>query len=132
MTSTIKRKEDYYVPGDMISLQNVPETWAGILTASSKVLYFTIPVGKSLEKISSISFSSLGGSIRGVSGYMDTSNCVFFDADTSKITASYDSYNVRKSNDYAITLQFAYNTAFNVTNNSPAMFTANYATIVFS
>lgn len=123
--SKIPKQVQGFKAGDTYTV-NSAQNFAGILTSSKTALLFTIPVPYSLEKVSSVRWTALNGSIRSMGGYIGTANADFLTQEGMTVYAG-------KSGNYAVTLTINLDTATSVANNNtPVMFTSNNFSMTFS
>lgn len=92
----------------------------GFITSGTKRATVVLQVPKSLENISTVTITAMSGSIRGISGYVDSTT------DATNLKTTY-TCTASKESDNAILIVIDKSTAFtNATNNTPATV---YATI---
>lgn len=115
--------ELYYKPGDKINF-DFNFAVGALITASTKILYFTIITPKKLTNISSITCNSLRAEIRGISGYLNSASGYNEYVGTTGYTV-----NCTKSSDCSITVYIQKSSAWtNVTNNTPVALIFNNLT----
>lgn len=113
-----------YLPGDSYS-SNSNLQLCGIVTASTKELDFTIALPKSLTNITGVSVTSMTGSLRGISGYLNS------DSSNINLVSTYTVSAVLTGVNY-VRIRAVSTTAFtNTINNTPAYFWGNL-TMIFS
>lgn len=121
--------ELFYKPGDKLSIDGTGTGGApftGYVTASTTVLRFMVPVGKSLANITTITCNDCTGGVRGVSGYVDGSR------DNTDWTSGY-TITCTKATDHIVQVQVQKSSAFsNVTNNTPIAYAAASFELEFS
>ena len=122
---------DCYEPGDTFEI-NSAVVLPGIVSGSTKTMYFTLWVDKSMENITSISCTRLHGTIRGDSGYVNGENATT----GNKNYAATSGYTVTayKISNYALTIRVVKSSAFtSITNNRPCTFFSDVGiTLTFS
>lgn len=121
-------KQLFYSSGETLTLSGIPIN--GLVSTSTSVARFHVPVGKSLAKISSITVTALKGGIRSATGgYFnngsDSYDWFSYSGDIS-ITAT-------KAAEHNVQLIISITPAFtNTTNNTPCSMYVNTLTLAFS
>ena len=121
--------ELFYKPGDKLSIDGTDTGGApftGYVTASTTVIRFMVPVGKSLANITTITCNVCTGGIRGISGYVDGSR------DSTDWTSGY-TITCTKATDTIVQVQIKKSSAFSGTkNNTPIAYAAASFELEFS
>ena len=103
----------FYSSGDTLT-HNSYVPYAGMITTSSKWVVFSVPLPKSMANISSVTVTSLVGSMRGVSGYLDGTT-----DETNLLSMGY-TVSTTISDDRMLRILLSKTSAFtNATNNTP-------------
>lgn len=115
----------YYKAGDTYS--GTYMVINGLITSSSKGLRFGLSVPKMLDNITTVTVTSMTGTLRSVLGYIDSDSSIRDVTSLGTVTTT-----IRNSN--YITIAVDASTAFtNVTNNTPIVYYSNSSfTLTFS
>ena len=110
------RPIDCYTKGDTYSTGST-FSCAGILTGSSKTLFFTIPLDKPLLGVTGVTLTNMMGSFRGVSGYVDGGD-KYWQTTSSDYEIVISSINLNN-----ISVRINYTNSLSTPTNTPANFT---------
>lgn len=117
---------DKYHAGDTFATSDLTPI-PGLVTSSTSQIYLTIPVDKSLERISAIRVTRLVGGVRGISGYVNGSSDSYNWLTTSGMTIV-----AYRRSKYLVVVRITKSSALtNVNNNTPVVMLAN-VTLAFS
>lgn len=118
----------HYVAGDTFTF-SVSFPLNGFITSSTKGVRLALYLPKSVANITTITVTECSGTLRGISGYLNSETDNYdFAADTTNYSLV-----ATKVKDNLITLQINKTTAFtNVTNNTPVSFYPNKLTLTFA
>ena len=109
--SYVRLNPVYHKPGDSITLDSY--TASGFVTGGTLSVYLNIETPKMLDNITSFSFTSLTGGLRGIKGYLDGTS------DSTNLKSTY-TLSASKTGSKSIRIQIKKNSAFtNVDNNTP-------------
>lgn len=116
----VAEDEMYFMSGETLTIDTLYNA-LGHLTGSSKDIHFTIPLHKSLTKITSISINSFDLTIRHADGgYL-----------VQRATSIDGTVTVYKGSGNHIRVTLAFNDAFNFTNNAPVSVVINEMVLSF-
>lgn len=102
----------FYSSGDTYST-SVAGVYGGIVTGSTQVVRFNVPLPRSMANIDTISVTSLTGAIRGISGYVDGTG------DSTDLLSAY-TVSAEKVDNRVVRISVTKSSAFsNATNNTP-------------
>lgn len=118
----------HYVAGDTFTF-SVSFPINGFITSSTKGVRLALYLPKSVANITTITVTECSGTLRGISGYLNSESDNYdFAADTTNYSLV-----ATKVKDNLITLQINKTTAYtNVTNNTPVSFYPNKLTLTFA
>lgn len=120
----VKIPRETYLPNEAYTANN-KLLLSGIVTGGTKNLFFTLFLPKLLTNVSTISVSSMTGSLRGVNGYLNSDSSNIDMVNTYTVTAE-------SAGENCVRIGVASSTAFtNTLNNTPAYFWGNL-TLEFS
>lgn len=116
----------YYKSGDTYN-QSESQVINGCLTGSTKSLYFTFFVPKSLKNVTSVTVDKMAGYLRGISGYLNSSSNTF------DLTGSSYTISTNIVSEHQVNITIIASSAFsNATNNTPVAFYCNSFSLSFS
>lgn len=118
MASGIINRESCYATGDTYCTKaGVVLYIPGIITSSTTRFFGSFNVEKSLAAITSVTITSLIGSMRGINGYVDSTS------DSTNLKTKYPNISFEILDNYALTISINKgSTAFsNVSNNTPVI-----------
>lgn len=116
----VAEDEMYFMTGETLTIDTLYNA-LGHLTGSSKDIHFTIPLHKSLDKITSININSFDLTIRHSDGGYIVQRATSIDGTVT----------VYKGNGNHIRVTLAFNNSFNFTNNAPLSVVINEMELSF-